>query len=525
MSSQTILSASGSFPCKEPAAPFLAPGRNFLGTIILVVIIFPVPYKVDMAGKRRVLFLNPAKQDRFAVSRVHMGLSLLGEILVSHGHEVKIIDYAFLRDLKQRIRVPDVEEVIDEFKPDLIGISVFSYLLDECRHLIDRISKCCDAPLALGGIHYTVFPPDLNDKRVSYVVRGEAEEVILNLVETAKREPQPVVVEGPLPSHEKIPASNLDIVYGSRHLRDYQIQLSRGCPYKCSFCNVCIVAGRRIRARDLDECVDQIVEAKKRYPQIEIVTITDDCPTFDKERFKRFLRMFREAGTGCEIRIDNVRANLVDEEMIELYQAAGGLNICLGVESGNPEVFEKVNKGETLEEIIAAAKLVRKFDLELGLCFVIGLPGDNLERHADSMRLARQLAPDYIFWNMCIPWPGTEVHEWYKQHGTIGDLCNFSTLIDPRASFKPPVAASSDFSKRDRIKAWLMANMETPCYFRAPRGTLKILFLTLKYGIYRSFSVYFAYTFLPRIRRSKKLFWRILWRALARFHKSSQWPP
>jgi radical SAM superfamily enzyme YgiQ (UPF0313 family) len=461
---------------------------------------------------RRVLLVNPAKEDNFSVNRIHMGLTLIGQILKSNGHEVKIMDYAFLRDLKRKIRVPGIEEVIHEFKPDVIGLSVFTYLYDECQALIERISHCCNIPIILGGPHLTIFPKDFSgDSRISYIVRGEAESIILNLIETAKREQPPVFIDCPLPSPDEIPSANIDIAYGSQYLQNYQIQLSRGCPFNCAFCNVNLIAGRKVRARDLSLCLDQILEAKRHHPNIQSVYITDDCPTFNKARFKQFLRMHIEQKVGLQLAIDNVRADLIDDEFLSLYVSANGVNICLGVESGHPEVFKFINKGERLEEIIQAAKLVRKHNLSLGLCFVIGLPGDSLERHLYSLRLAKSLKPDYIFWNMCIPWPGTLVNQWYQTHGEIGDLRNFSTLIDPKVNFREPVCSSPNFPKEDMIKAWLMANMET--YYFSLYG-LKNLFLeTIRHKLYRSFVIYIrGYIFhvirtrLTAIQRNLKQF-------------------
>lgn len=83
---------------------------------------------------------------------------------------------------------------------------------------------------------------------------------------------------------------------------------------------------------------------------MEAVITNDDCPTYDRERFKLFLRMFGDAALGCSLWVDNMRANLIDEEMIQLYADAGGLNVCLGVESGHPDVFKQIAKGETLED-------------------------------------------------------------------------------------------------------------------------------------------------------------------------------
>jgi radical SAM superfamily enzyme YgiQ (UPF0313 family) len=438
--------------------------------------------------------------DNFDVGRIHMGLTLLGGILADHGHGVKILDYAFLKLVKRvnkhQVRIPEIEEVIHEFKPDVIGISVFTYVYDKCQTMLDRISHCCDLPIILGGPHFRVFPEDFSDdSRVSYIVGGEAENVILDLIEAAERQSSPVFVESPLPSADDIPEINLDIAYGSQYLKDYQIQLSRGCPYSCTFCNVRYVAGRKIRKREIQTCLDQITVAKRRYPRIKRISITDDCPSFDMERFKEFLRMFKKRDLGCSLWIDNVRANLVDEEMIQLYVAAGGTNICLGVESGHPEVFKDIHKGETLDDIVKAARLVRKYGLRLGGCFVIGLPGDSPERQLYTMRFAKSLGLDYAFWNMVVPWPGTEINGWYQEHGEIGELRDFSSVIDGSADFKEPPASSRDFPKKEMIRAWLMATMEIKNYFGL-RNMRKLLLLTVRYRLYRSFFFYLISCFL-----------------------------
>lgn len=438
--------------------------------------------------KKRILLINPGKNDSFNVTRVHMGFTLLGQILVAKGHNVKVVDYAFLRNLDGDLKIPSIEEFISEFKPELVGVSVFTYLYDECQIMIDRIAKCSDAPIILGGPHFIMFPDDFRfDKRISYIVQGEAESVILDIVLNAKREENPIFIKSYLPTPEDIPSVNLDIVYGNEYLHDYQIQLSRGCPYGCTFCTVHNISSQKIRARDIDLCLQQIVDAKIRHTSISCVTITDDCPTADKERFKQFLRKFAKAGLKCQLSIDNIRADLIDEEMVDLYVSAGGQNMCLGVESGHPKVFEMIKKGESLNDIIRAASLIRKKGLMLGLCFVIGLPGDNPERNLYSLRLAKKLRPSYVFWNMCIPWPGTEMRSWYEKKGKIGELRNFSTLIDPYVNYKIPPATTLDFSAECRIKAWLRANMEIDWFPLCPQNVKKLASEAVKYHLFWPF--------------------------------------
>lgn len=446
---------------------------------------------INTTMKKKILFLNPAKNDSFVVDRIHMGFTLLGQLLTQAGHEVMVVDYAFLKVFQGRIPVPTVRSLILDFKPDAVGISVFTYLFEESLALIEEVSSLTEAPVLLGGPHITLFPEDFcNDSRISYLVCGEAETVITDIIGRLEKKPVPEVVRAQGPAGSAIPAVNLDIALGGTHLQNYQIQLSRGCPFSCSFCNVEFIAGgRTVRVRDLDTCIDEIREAKHRYPNIQAITITDDCPNFDRERFKTFLKRFTELETGCSLQIDNVRADLIDEEMLRLYIGAGGTNICLGTESGDAEVFRLVNKGESLEALVNAVQLVKKFDLSLGLCFVIGLPEDSPEKFLKSLELARSVKPDYVFWNMCTPWPGTPVYEWFRTQGEIDDVRGFSTLVDPEFRFSLPRAWSNAFSREDRVRAWLTANMETfafpfSSFARFFSNIPTLLNLARQYGMY-----------------------------------------
>lgn len=447
--------------------------------------------------RKKILFFNPAKNDSFIVDRVHMGFTLLGQILTQAGHDVKVFDYAFLNALQGKLPIPTVREVISDYKPDAVGISVFTYLYAESLALIEEVSSLTEAPILLGGPHITLFPEDFcHDSRISYLVCGEAEAVITDIIDSLERKPTPEIIRAQGPAGAAIPAVNLDIVHGSALLKNYQIQLSRGCPFSCSFCNVeSIAGGRTVRVRSLGTCIDEIREAKRSYPNIQAFVITDDCPNFDRERFKIFLKRFAALETGCSLQIDNVRADLIDEEMLRLYIRAGGTNICLGTESGDAEVFRLVNKGESLDALVKSIELVKKFNLSLGLCFVIGLPEDTLEKFHRSLELAKSVKPDYVFWNMCTPWPGTPVYEWFRTHGEIGDVRGFSTLVDPEFNFSLPRAWSNDFPRDDRVRAWLIANLET---FALPFSSFARFFsnipillnLARQYGLYAAVARY-----------------------------------
>ncbi len=75
--------------------------------------------------------------------------------------------------------------------------------------------------------------------------------------------------------------------------------------------------------------------------------------------------------------------------MLDLLKTIGVDHVCIGVESGNPGVFDAIHKGEFLEEIIAAAHLIKGKGLRLYTCFIVGLPEATAAAERDSIRLAR----------------------------------------------------------------------------------------------------------------------------------------
>lgn len=410
--------------------------------------------------KKRVLLINPCKEGPFRVKRAHIGLGILAAALHEHGHSIKVVDYSFLHGIN--LRPPALAEIVEAYAPDVVGISAFTYLYSEVLATIDAIARCTRAPLILGGPHVTMFPDDFaRDTRISYLVTGEAEAVLPGLVAEASMQTIPRRIDGGAVPAEKIPVARLADFMGIEKMEEYQIQLSRGCPYNCSFCTICKVAGRHPRARDLDVCLDEICRAKETHPHIRQVTVTDDCPAFNPARFKEFMRRLAARRFNCKLTVANIRARDIDEEFVALYKAAGGAEVCIGVESGDPEVFALIDKGETLDDIRTAAALIRRGGLALGMCFVIGLPGDNPLRHRTSVAFAKAVGPDYVFWNMYIAWPGTRAWEWYSQHGRIGDIRGFSTLLDEEVRYARPPVDSPEFTAEDRIRAWLYANLET----------------------------------------------------------------
>lgn len=426
------------------------------------------------------MLLFNAKREKCEAVSPHLGLAMLSGVLRGKGHEVLVIDYQLTHT------APSPAEFVKSFRPDVVGVTLYTATMKEANEVIDEVSKF-DLPIMVGGPHATLYHDELAaDARLDYIVVGEAENVIADVVENARLLEKPQLVRTTPPDPKLLPYPEFSF-YGREGITIYPMQTSRGCPNACSFCAVHLVSTRKWRPRISETCVAELVKAKKELPNLSSVIIFDDNPTVKNDHIVLFLKAYLKENINLTLTVINTRADGLNEEIIALLKKARCPSIGLGVESGCPEVFNRIGKGETLEEIRTAAKLIRNHGIPLSLCFVIGLEGDSLEKTKDSINLAKELKPDHIFWNMITPFKGTKIREWYDENGRVFDVVNHSSYIDGDFVCEEPCAESPDFGIEDRKKAYLMAILETNDNKLRLRHIPRLLPSVRKYKLYGEF--------------------------------------
>lgn len=446
------------------------------------------------APMSRVLFIRPRKHtDAHAVP--HLGLAMLTAVLRARGHEVLVLDHM----LYLRERLPSISGILEDFKPDIIGLTMYTATVRECTGVLEELASLTDRPVMVGGPHATIYTEELaKDSRISYIVRGEAELTIAGVVEGAARQNPPVIIQPVPPELDKLPLPDFSSFMNRDRAKIYPLVTSRGCPFGCSFCVVSQVSTSTWRYRDPESCLEEVSAALSFFPALELVKVSDDCPTLDLGRFKRFLRTYADRKFPLPMTIDNTRADRIDAEFVRLAKAAGNSNLCVAVEHGDPDVFGLINKGESLETIKAAARTIRENGAELRLCFVIGLPGDTLEKTRRSIELAKELKPLHIYWNMAHPMKGTGIRRWFEEHGaSLTEDSVYSSYDSHTLVVREPVVGTPEFSREDRKKAYFMAVMETDQYKFTPEEIKVLIAKGLRYGLMRR-------VFLSLIRQSVK---------------------
>jgi len=90
---------------------------------------------------------------------------------------------------------------------------------------------------------------------------------------------------------------------------------------------------------------------------------------------------------GCS---NGLRADAFDEEMAEALASSGCVHVNFGIESTDPKVLQKVEKGETIDRIEKAVRVAKRYFKSVGGFFIIGLPGSSYEKDLLSLEWARR---------------------------------------------------------------------------------------------------------------------------------------
>ncbi|HTY24322.1 MAG TPA: B12-binding domain-containing radical SAM protein [Desulfomonilaceae bacterium] len=232
-----------------------------------------------------------------------------------------------------------------------------------------------------GGPYPTFSPQEVLDAGCNILVRGEAEDVADRLIQSIKNKTNGEVIEGSSrPDVTASPAPRFDLL----RLMDYgsaAIQISRGCPVDCEFCNVVTLYGRRPRYKTNNQVLselDALYDAGYR----GTVFVCDD--NFIAER-KHALSILNSVARWVEEKgrpfgfFTQAGINLGgDEEMMRSMVRARFEGVLVGIESPDEESLrisgKKPNIGNPVQEWL---KNINENGINVVGAFVVGLDGEN----------------------------------------------------------------------------------------------------------------------------------------------------
>lgn len=376
---------------------------------------------------------------------------------------------------------------IDSFSPHIIGFSCKTATFAAAEKLAAEIRKRYGKKIKLcfGGPHITLNYQSLAEQKNSmadllFVGEGEIdlpvalEALFQNKIFCNLKNGHIMDLGIPvyLPDR-RISLDELDFpdysLFGEdvkRHNQEhYPIVTSRGCPYGCIYCTVPLINGRQWRYRSVENIIEELQYAKQKY-HIRQFQIIDDSWNVDMDRCKRMCRELISRNLQLRWYCPNgIRADRIDKELAELMYASGCQQASVGLESGSPQVFARINKGTTLDAIERGIHFLQQAQINVSAFFIIGLPGDSMKDVTLSIKLIRRLKIAANF-NILMPYPHTAVYNEIKCHGRMLNKNIVSLHFSNDLKRLTPVFEWNNFSASEIKRAFVVAHLELGMYNR-----------------------------------------------------------
>ncbi len=408
-----------------------------------------------------LIFPNKDRKDK----TIHVGLGYIASYArIEHSDvEFSLLD----------TRVATKRETKEFFQKeyDLIGMTVLSPVYHEVIAVYNYVRLIKPkTPICLGGSYVTTIMEEVFEETpADFAVYGEGEITFSALINYLKGNEKIENIKGLIYSKDNrlitnepreqikdldtIPYPAFDLFKMNRYPM-HRVVTSRGCPFKCVFCNSSSIWLGKWRKRTPEAVVDEI-EYLIRNHKKKTVFFNDNSFNIDLKRVEEFCNLIISRKLKF-LWTTPVRAELITPEIAFLMKNSGCYNVGVGIESANNGILEKMKKKNTIEAVQKGIKIFKDAGIEVLGQFVIGSPGDTYETVKESIEFAKKSDLDFVMFYSILPFKTTEQWDFVLNHGEF-----FEKTIHEYHSLKPRIVFETpEFSYEERLKAIELAKKE-----------------------------------------------------------------
>tara|TARA_B100000959_G_scaffold284860_1_gene357671 strand:+ start:26 stop:1441 length:1416 start_codon:yes stop_codon:yes gene_type:complete len=410
---------------------------------------------INPPRKNEIIGNNPSIIEEERGYNPPLGLLYIAGYLEKYAkHNITVIDSQV-----EKLDYSSLESRVRSIRPDIVGITAMTMTMIDVIKTVD-IVKSLDSNIKviLGGPHVHLFPEETIDlKGVDFLVLGEGEVTFKELLDSVNNKSRLRDIPGLVfKDNGKIINTgvrplikNIDEVpFPARHMVSYKkytsllskgnivttIFTSRGCPYKCTFCDRPHL-GKMFRARSPENVVQELEECVKM--GIDNFLFYDDTFSVNKKRVidicKEIIKRKLNIDWDIRTRVDNV-----NEEMLRLMKKAGCNGIHYGIETGSEKILKVLDKGITIEQANRIFELTRKYRIPTLAYFMIGNPTETIDDINTTFKVMKMLKPDYVHLTILTPFPGTKIYFDGLKSGIIKKDYWREFAKNPSPDFVPP---------------------------------------------------------------------------------------
>ncbi len=395
----------------------------------------------------KIFLISPPSNYTGPLARLEpLGLCYIAAVCRDAGHDVRI------RDLMHApaSQVSAVLSEVDEFRPELVGFSAMTEAFGNGLLMARIIKKKHGCSIVFGGWHVSGDPRAVADPAIDYAVQGEGEDTILELLDHLQGKGPPLgEIAGvsyktpagvrvnpprtrikklsrlPRPLREGLPFDRYKWPGAFRvprsRIRSLSVQASRGCPYKCVFCQTPAVWSSTWAKRTPMDVVDEVEDLIRRY-HITTLFFRDEEFTLQPKWVMEICEEMCRRGISEKISWDSF--GRVDDVSVELAAAmyrAGCRRLIVGLETagGEGEEAERLNKHYKRQEAESALRICDRQGISIDAGFIIGFPWDTAESIERNFEWICRQPIDNLSIYFAAPFAGTPLRAQVEAEGLL----------------------------------------------------------------------------------------------------------
>lgn len=401
--------------------------------------------------RKRILFITPpyhAGVVEVAGRWVPLHLVYLAGAAREAGYEPFIYDA-----MTKGVGHKEIGERIEEMRPDYVATSAITCTLYDALIVLETAKRVNPAiKTILGGIHPTFMYEEVlrTSPYVDFIVRGEGEKTLKGLLTALNNGGGYSKVRGisyrgvKTPERPFMEVRGLDALPKAWDLLDWEdynyfiisnsrlgaIDTSRGCNKNCTFCSQRRFWRGEWRGRSPESLIRDMEALKERFG-VNVVLLTDDYPTFDRNRWERFLDLLIVKDLGVYILMETrVEDILRDRDILHRYREAGIIHMYVGTEATDDNTLNLLKKEIRTEDSKEALRLLNENGIITETSMILGFPWETGETIERTLNLAIEYNPDFCHFLAITPWPYADIYEELRDKIEVSDYRQYN-LITP----------------------------------------------------------------------------------------------
>jgi len=358
-------------------------------------------------GSRVLLF--SVNQYDFPYPVFPLGAAQVDAALRRAGHVVRFVDY--------NVNLQPVSDLISEFTPDYIGISLRNIddaliqkqetFFDSLLNLVRELRQHTSATIVLGGSGFSIFPEELLRRSgADYGIQGEGESQFITLIDALNRDHDCSNLSGlvyrqngsvrmnartRVESSGDIPIPELSPEITAYYLRRssmLNLQTQRGCALKCCYCTYPLLEGRNYRQRPPDAVAEELAQMQTQGARY--VFLVDSVFNTSHAHVEGICEAMLSRGVKLKW-CCFLRPKRLSRDLMQLMARAGLTHIEFGSDSFSDTVLESYGKGLVFADILEASEHAAAVDVDYAHFLILGGPGETDATLSESFERSRQL--------------------------------------------------------------------------------------------------------------------------------------